>query len=112
LAALYFDSEMFGRSGKNRKYVDDINSEKNKNRDYKKEFVDYLNDDRNFPTPHSQDIRKWYRRRMIGLLKYETENDDWRKLLEAIKKGDTKLRSGRAITRNMKSKYNKKARGK
>lgn len=110
LAALYFDSEMFGRSGKNRKYVDDIKSEKNRNRDYKKEFVAYLNDDRNFTTPHSEEIRKWYRRRMIGLLKYDTENDDWRKLLEAIKKGDTKLRSGRAITRNMKTKYNAKAR--
>lgn len=112
LAALYFDSEMFGRNTRNRKKLEEKKPEEQQNIDWKREFMRYINDDRNFTNEHREYVRNWYRKRMIGLLKYETDNDDWRRLLEALKTGDTKLRSGRAITRKMKSKYNNAARGK
>lgn len=103
LACLYYDSEMFARNGKGRKQIEDKEEE---SKDYKKLFMNYLYDDRNFETEHSKKVQRWYRNRLIALMKFEPTNDDYRKLYEGIKAGDTKLRTGRAVARNIKARYN------
>lgn len=104
LACLYYDSEMFARNGKGRKQIEEKSEQEE--RDYKQAFINYLYDDRNFETDNAKKVQNWYKHRLIALMKFEPTNDDYRKMYEGIKAGDTKLRTGRAIARNIKARYN------
>lgn len=110
LAALYFDSEFFGRSSRKRTQVEKDADLENTN--YMKVFLSYLYDDTNFPVEHSKKVQKWYKNRVVNLLKFDVTNKEWKKLYEALKAGDTKLRNGRAITRKIKGRYNNAVRDK
>lgn len=105
LACLYYDSEMFARNTKGRKTIEEKRTEE---RDYKQEFISYLYDNSNFETDHQKVVQRWYRNRLIAIMKFCPTQNDFRKLLEALKAGDTKLRAGRAITRQIKTRYNEK----
>jgi hypothetical protein len=104
LACLYYDSEMFARNTKNRKAIENKRAEEE--RDYKQEFISYLYDDTNFETEHQKSVQRWYKNRLIAVMKFSPSQNDFRKLLEALRAGDTKLRAGRAITRQIKTNYN------
>lgn len=104
LACLYYDSEMFARNTKNRKAIEGKSAEDD--RDYKREFIAYLYDDTNFETEHQKSVQKWYKNRLIAVMKFCPTQNDFRRMFEAIKAGDTKLRAGRAITRQIKTRYN------
>lgn len=107
LAALYFDSEFFGRNSKARTKAE--KDEDLANTDYRQVFLSYLNDDSNFPIAHQKKVQKWYKNRVISLLKFDVTNKEWKKLYEALKAGDTKLRNGRAITRGIKGRCKQEA---
>lgn len=109
LACLYYDSEMFARNTRGRKKIE--KEEEEENRDYKQEFIAYLYDERNFETKHQKEVQRWYKNRLIAISRFEPTQNDFRKLLEALKAGDTKLRAGRAITRSIKGRYNLNGKG-
>lgn len=93
LAALYWDSEMFGRSTHVRKETED-----KKNIDYKAELIDMLlkNPGKHFHTDHQKHVAEQYRRMLIkvdGLARPR----DYRKMYDALVAGDPKLRTMRAI---------------
>lgn len=93
LAALYWDSEMFGRSTKTRKDL-----EKKEKRDYKSELMDMLikNPHKHFHTDHQKHVAEQYRRALIkvdGLARPR----DYRKMYDGLLAGDPKLRTLRAI---------------
>ena len=93
LAALYWDSEMFGRSTHTRK-----ETESKKDIDYKAELIDMLlkNPGKHFHTEHQKYVAKRYRQMLIkvdGLARPR----DYRKMYDALVAGDPKLRTMRAI---------------
>ena len=94
LAALYWDSEMFGRSTKSRKALEG----KADNRDYKAELIDMLikHPNQHFHTDHQKRVAEQYRR---ALIKVEgmARPRDYRKLYEGIVAGDPKTRTLRAV---------------
>jgi hypothetical protein len=104
LACLYYDSEMFAKSAKKRRAKEE--TETDESRDYKQEFISYLYDDRNFETEHQKGIQKWYKNRLIAVMRFSPTQEEFKKLFFALKSGDPKLRAGRAITRNIKGRYN------
>lgn len=93
LAALYWDSEMFGRSTHTRK-----EAESKKDVDYKASLIDMLlkNPGKHFHTEHQKQVAEQYRRMLIkvdGLARPR----DYRKMYDALVAGDPKLRTMRAI---------------
>lgn len=104
IACLYWDSEMFARSSRTRRKIETKKDEE-ENVDYRRKYINYLYDDKNFETENQKKVQNWYKNRTIGIIKLDVSQDDWRKLYEALKGGDVKLRSGRAITRQIKGKY-------
>ncbi len=93
LAALYWDSEMFGRSTHTRK-----ETEGKKDVDYKAALMDMLlkNPGKHFHTVHQKQVAEQYRRMLIkvdGLARPR----DYRKMYDALIAGDPKLRTMRAI---------------
>lgn len=101
LAALYWDSEMFGRRTKSRKELE----EQEKERDYREELINLFNDiDRNFPNPHHQQVARQYRRFFISVSTIATQ-DDYRAMYEGVKGGDPKLRTLRALYMKVYGRY-------
>ncbi len=93
LAALYWDTEMFGRSTAARRK----NAEKQTDKDYKALLVKmFANMPQYFNTPHKMSVAKNYRNLFIKTALFATPADH-RKMYEALLGGDPKKRSYRAL---------------
>ena len=101
LAALYWDSEMFGRSTRTRKNLEELSN----NKDYRAELNRvFRNFDTYFNTPHKRKIANAYRNFYLSVA--SLINDQQAKSLdESLMAGDPKLRSLRALYQNVYSKY-------
>lgn len=101
LAALYWDSEMFGRSTKVRKQ-----SEKGKvEKDYKEALLRLFFDMKgNFQTKHKRYVAERYRNFFISVSAI-VDNKDCKMIYESLISGDPKLRSLRALYQNIYGKY-------
>lgn len=92
LAALYWDSEMFGRNTKARKQL-----EGNSSRDYKAELLDIFNNmDTVFKTPHQRNIANRYRNFFLQVSTI-VNNADCKKIYDGLISGDPKLRTFRSL---------------
>lgn len=101
LAALYWDSEMFGRKTKNRKELE----KEQKDKDYKAELMLLLrNIDKNFNTDHKRHVAKRYRNFFMQVSTF-ADNSDYKKLYEGLKGGDPKLRTLRGLYKQIYRKY-------
>lgn len=97
MVALYWDSEMFGRSTRKRRDL-----EKNEpKKDYKKELSKLLsNIEANFNTPHKRDVARRYRGlflKMDGI----AQEKHYKRMYEALIAGDPKLRTFRAVQQSV-----------
>lgn len=101
LAALYWDSEMFGRTSKNRRELEKGTEEK----DYRAMLVDvFHNIDSLFTTDHQKYIARRYRSFFLqGSAIFD--NKDCKKIYEALMKGDPKLRTYRALYQQLYGRY-------
>lgn len=107
LAALYWDSEMFGRSTKARSKAEEQDT-----KDYKNELINMLvkNPSRYFHTEHQRKIAQQYRHAIIkvdGMARPK----DYKKLYEGIVAGDPKLRTLRAVYQDVFGNYVKYCKG-
>lgn len=101
LAALYWDSEMFGRSTKQRKAMETRTVEK----DYKKELLKLFgNIDRYFDTPHKRKIAERYRNFFMSVSPIATAQD-YKEIYEGLISGDPKLRTFRALYNRVYGRY-------
>lgn len=93
LAALYWDSEMFGRSTKSRK-----KAEGQEQKDHKAALIDMLikSPSKYFHTEHQKHVADQYRKALIKL-DGMARPKDYRKMHEALIAGDPKLRTLRAV---------------
>lgn len=101
LAALYWDSEMFGRKSTKRKELEGEDT-----KDYKALVKDMLfaNQARYFTTKHKRHVANQYRKmyiKMDGLARPR----DYRKMHDALTAGDPKLRTLRAIYQDISTAY-------
>lgn len=101
LAALYWDSEMFGRRSKTRKELEG----KEPAKDYKAMLLEIINNiDKYFETPHQKKIAKKYRDLTLRVSVFATDKD-YRGLYEGLISGDPKLRTYRALYQNIFERY-------
>jgi hypothetical protein len=101
LAALYWDSEMFGRKSNKRKELEGEDT-----KDYKALVREMLFTDpaRYFTTKHKRHVANQYRKmfiKMDGLARPR----DYRKMHDALTAGDPKLRTLRAIYQDISTAY-------
>lgn len=99
LAALYWDSELYRRSSKQRR-------ETEKQKDYKAlvKHMLFEDPDRYFTTQLTRNVAKQYRKlivKMDGMIRPR----DYRKIHDALVAGDPKLRTLRAISMDISSSY-------
>lgn len=101
IAALYWDSEMFGRRTKNRKQL-----EKNEpQRDYKAELIEmFSNMNKYFDTKHKMYVATRYRNFFLQVHTIVNQND-CREIYEGLISGDPKLRSFRALYQRIFGRY-------
>ena len=93
LAALYWDSEMFGRRSRARRQAEGTEPAK----DYKALLTEMLSDmPRYFNTPHKMKVAKTYRGLFLKIGLFATQKD-YQQMYEALRKGDPKHRSFRAL---------------
>ena len=93
LAALYWDSEMFGRSTRKRKSLEGAEREK----DYKAELIVMFNDmDTYFPQKHKRYVAERYRNFFIQVSAIATPKD-FKAIYEGLMSGDPKQRTYRAL---------------
>lgn len=105
LAALYWDSEMFGRRTKTRRQ----NEGEGPPKDYKALLIEMFNDmPRYFNTEHKMKIAKAYRNLFLKSDLVATPKD-YRKMYEALVRGDPKMRSLRALYQTIFTGYIDKA---
>ena len=97
LAALYWDSEMFGRSSRGRKEAEGSEPAK----DYRKELNHLFS---HFDTPHKRQVARSYRNFYLTIMNI-ADDRDIKRLYEALLAGDPKLRNLRALYQNVYSKY-------
>ncbi len=101
LAALYWDSEMFGRRSRTRRKAEAEQEQK----DYKALLTAMFADmPRYFNTPHKMKIAKHYRAFFIKISLFATEQD-YRNMYEALIRGDPKMRSFRALYQTVYTRY-------
>lgn len=101
LAALYWDSEMFGRNTRTRKGYENGITEK----DYKGALLDLFSDmDGNFRTKHKRKIAEKYRNFFIKVSAI-ADNRDYKAIYEGLISGDPKLRTFRALYQRIYGKY-------
>ena len=101
LAALYWDSEMFGRNTVARKQNEKGGAEK----DYKAALLLLFSDmDRNFRTKHKRYVAEKYRNFFMGVSAI-ADNKDCKAIYEGLLSGDRKLRSFRALYQRIYGKY-------
>jgi len=104
LAALYWDSEMFGRSSGKRKKL-----EGNVSKDYKSELLKLFgNMDLYFDTHHKKYIANAYKKFFISVSAVADEKD-FKSIYEGLISGDPKLRTLRALHTRIYGKYANKA---
>lgn len=93
LAALYWDSEMFGRRSKARRRMESGEPEK----DYKALLIEmFSNMPKYFNTPHKLKIAQNYRALFLKASLVATQHD-YKRMYEALIRGDPKMRSLRAL---------------
>lgn len=101
LAALYWDSEMFGRSTTVRKQNEKGKAEK----DYKAVLLELFSDmDGNFPTKHKRYVADRYRNFFMKISAI-VDNKDCKMIYEGLVSGDPKLRTHRALYQRIYGKY-------
>ena len=101
LAALYWDSEMFGRSTTARKQNEKGKAEK----DYKAALLKLFSDmDGNYQTKHKRYVAERYRNFFISVSAI-VDNKDCKAIYEGLISGDPKLRSYRALYQRIYGKY-------
>lgn len=101
LAALYWDSEMFGRSTRSRKELEADTVEK----DYRAELNRvFRNFDTYFQTKHKRKIASAYRNFYLSVASFISDKD-LKSLYESLMAGDPKLRSLRALYQSVYTKY-------
>jgi len=101
LAALYWDSEMFGRSTAARRQNEQGQAEK----DYKAELLELFSDMKgNFQTEHKRYVAGRYRKFFLGVSAI-ADNKDYKAIYEGLVSGDPKLRTYRALYQNIYGKY-------
>ncbi len=101
LAALYWDSEMFGRSTYARKSNEKGSAEKN----YKAALLELFSDmDGNFTTKHKRYVAERYRNFFMAV-SVIVDNKDCKAIYEGLISGDPKLRSYRALYQRIYGKY-------
>lgn len=100
LAALYWDSEMFGRSSRQRKELEGTD-----NRDYRAELINIFNNfDLYFETPHQRTVGKRYRDFFMKISTIATPVD-YKHMYEALIGGDPKERNLRALYSQIYGRY-------
>ena len=101
LAALYWDSEMFGRSTAARKQTEQGMKEK----DYKAALLELFSDmDGNFQSKHKKYVANRYRRFFMGASTI-VDNKDCKMIYEGLISGDPKLRTYRALYQRIYGRY-------
>lgn len=101
LAALYWDSEMFGRNSRKRSCLE----ENEVTKDYRKELnYLFLHFDEHFDTPHKRKVARRYRNFYLTVMNIASSKDI-KKLYESLMAGDPKLRNLRALYQNVYTKY-------
>lgn len=105
LAALYWDSEMFGRSSANRRQIEKGQQEV----DYKAKLITLFSDMKgNFATEHKLYVAERYRNFFMSVSAI-IDNKDCKIIYEALISGDPKMRSFRALYQRIYGKYIDKA---
>ncbi len=101
LAALYWDSEMFGRSTAARKQ----NERGQPERDYKAALLELFSDmEGNFQTKHKRYVANRYRNFFLSISAI-ADNRDFKMVYEGLVSGDPKLRTFRALYQRIYGKY-------
>lgn len=101
LAALYWDSEMFGRRTRVRRELEGGND----TCDYKAMLIEMFSDmPRHFDTPLKMKVARQYRNLFIKTVLFVTERD-CREMYDALMRGDPKLRSFRALYQSVYARY-------
>ena len=101
LAALYWDSEMFGRNSATRRSIEADSNKK----DYKAELISMFNNmDVYFTTEHKRQIASKYRNFFIRVAPIATEKD-YKIIYEGLISGDPKLRTYRALFQRIYGRY-------
>lgn len=101
LAALYWDSEMFGRSSKKRKEMESNAPPK----DYRAELLKLFGDiDAYFTTPHKKRVAERYRNFFLCASAI-VDQKDCKAIYEGLISGDPKLRTFRALYQQVYGKY-------
>lgn len=105
LAALYWDSEMFGRSSRKRKEIERNQEQK----DYKQELIIMFNNmDLYFDTPHKRHTAERYRNFFLQVSAVAS-GEDFRHIYEGLISGDPKMRTFRALYHRIYGRYIGKA---
>ncbi len=108
LAALYWDSEMFGRSTKARKEFEKGEAEK----DYKEALLELFSDmDGNFPSKHKKKVAEKYRNFFMRVSAI-ADNKDYKNIYEGLISGDPKFRTYRALFQRIYGRYVNEAKNK
>lgn len=101
LAALYWDSEMFGRSTLARKK----NEQETEGGDYKAALLELFSDmNKNFPTKSKRHRAERYRNFFISVSAI-ADNKDCKAMYEGLISGDPKMRAFRALYKRIYEKY-------
>lgn len=101
LAALYWDSEMFGRNSATKRSIEADSNKK----DYKAELIRMFNNmDVYFTTEHKRQIASKYRNFFIRVAPIATEKD-YKIIYEGLISGDPKLRTYRALFQRIYGRY-------
>ena len=101
LAALYWDSEMFGRSTKVRRQNEKGKAEK----DYKAALLELFSDiDRNFQTEQKRYVANRYRNFFMRVSAF-ADNKDCKMIYEGVISGDPKFRTYRALYQKVYGRY-------
>ncbi len=101
LAALYWDSEMFGRSSRKRKEMESDAPQK----DYKAELLKMFgNMDAYFTTPHRRYVAERYRNFVLSVSAI-ADQKDYKAIYEGLISGDPKFRTYRALYQRIYGRY-------
>ena len=100
LAALYWDSEMFGRRSRNRREL-----EKGEEKDYRALLIEIFNNISSyFSTDHQRHIATRYRNFFLQVSAF-IDQKDCQMIYEALIRGDPKLRAYRALYQRIYGRY-------
>lgn len=106
LAALYWDSEMFGRTTANRRAA-----EGNSDKDYRAALLEvFANAEELFQTKHQQMVARQYKKFFLSVSTI-ADNKDCKLIYEGLMSGDPKLRTYRALYQRIYGKYIDSAKG-